>query len=153
VARETIALLLLLQFSNGWRVVVRGRRRRGVRVWPEIIDGVRLNYSRRTVKLPGILRPLTIFRTLNRARRLSFNYSSCPRPRGRCSSDGGRDQWCRRGEGCRTKSCERLVCAYTPGAGSSDDRPSFVGRVVFFPPNSPRQRIPCYVVYRYSPRW
>lgn len=39
-------------------------------------DGVRLNRRCRwTVKLPGILHPLTIFRTLNWARRLSFNYS------------------------------------------------------------------------------
>lgn len=73
--------LLLLQFLNGWRDGPwAAAPRREMRVWPEIIDGVRLNCSRRTVKLPGILHPLTIFRTLNRARRLSFNYS-CPRPR------------------------------------------------------------------------
>jgi len=100
-----------------------------VRVWPEIIDGVRLNCSRRTVKLPGILHPLTIFRTLNRARRLSFNYSSCPRPLRRGTIRIGE------GRAARVKSRERLICVmYTPGAGSSDDRPmSFVGRVVFFP--------------------
>lgn len=39
-------------------MMVHGQRaRREVRVWPEIIDGVRLNCSRRTVKLPGILHP------------------------------------------------------------------------------------------------
>jgi len=112
-SRDTSAVAAIFK-----RMMVHGQRaRREVCVWPEIIDGVRLNCSRRTVKLPGILHPLTISRTLNRARRLSFNYSS-PRPL-HCSFVSERE-----GVSCRPKSFERLT---RPAAGSSDDRLSFVG--------------------------